>query len=99
ADGDTQVYIGSADLMHRNLDRRVEALVRLTDPAHLEEIDAIFDLSMSDDIASWALGNDGEWTRSCRKDDGSLRQDLQNVMMQRISERPVLTRARVAARR
>ena len=37
-DGDPQVYIGSADMMHRNLDRRVEALVRVVAPAHLEEL-------------------------------------------------------------
>ncbi|HEU4807687.1 MAG TPA: RNA degradosome polyphosphate kinase, partial [Homoserinimonas sp.] len=66
ADGDTQVYIGSADLMHRNLDRRVEALVRLTDPRHLEQIENIFDLSMSDATSSWSLGPDGEWTRHYR---------------------------------
>ena len=57
-DGDPQVYIGSADMMHRNLDRRVEALVRLTDPDHLAEIDALFDMAMDERTSSWWL--DGE---------------------------------------
>ena len=47
-DGDPQVYIGSADMMHRNLDRRVEALVRVVAPAHLKELSDLFDLAMSD---------------------------------------------------
>jgi polyphosphate kinase len=97
--GEPQVFIGSADLMHRNLDRRVEALVRLVEPAHLEQVTDIFDLSMSPEIASWSLESSGDWTRNYRNDDGSLRLDLQNVIMQRISERPVTIRAHVGVRR
>lgn len=85
--GDTQVYIGSADLMHRNLDRRVEVLVRLIDPDHLREIDELFTLSMSDDTASWSLQADGTWTRHHTSEDGTALQDLQNVVMRQISQR------------
>ncbi len=85
--GDTQVYIGSADMMHRNLDRRVEALVRITDPAHLKELADIFDLAMSDETSSWWLEPDGQWTRHSRAADGALLQDMQNVLMTRIASR------------
>ena len=85
--GDPQVYIGSADLMHRNLDRRVEALVRLTNPQHLREIEDLFDLAMSDDTAHWKLAADGSWTRHYRADDGSLLEDMQNVLMRQVSQR------------
>jgi polyphosphate kinase len=85
--GDPQVYIGSADLMHRNLDRRVEALVRLTSADHLREIEDLFDLAMSDDTAHWKLGPDGNWTRHHRAEDGSLLADMQNVRMRQISQR------------
>jgi polyphosphate kinase len=85
--GDPQVYIGSADMMHRNLDRRVEALVRLTDADHLREIDELFDLAMSDATPSWSLGPDGDWTRRSRAEDGSPLHDMQNVLMRQISTR------------
>jgi polyphosphate kinase len=85
--GDPQVYIGSADMMHRNLDRRVEALVRLTDAAHLREIDELFELALSDSTSSWALDSNGEWTRHSRAEDGSPLQDMQNVLMRQISAR------------
>jgi polyphosphate kinase len=60
--GNPVVYIGSADMMHRNLDRRVEALVRLRDPAHITEIDELMTLSMDPGTSSWHLGPDGQWT-------------------------------------
>ena len=85
--GDPQVFIGSADMMHRNLDRRVEALVRLTSPDHLAELDDLFELAMSDDTASWHLDADGSWTRHNRAENGAPLQDMQNVLMKQISQR------------
>jgi polyphosphate kinase len=85
--GDPQVYIGSADMMHRNLDRRVEALVRLTSPEHLRQIDALFDLAMSEETPSWKLDGDGNWTRHHLADDGAPLEDMQNVLMRQISQR------------
>jgi polyphosphate kinase len=85
--GDPQVYIGSADMMHRNLDRRIEALVRLTSPDHLKEIDEMLDLAMSEDTPSWSLADDGHWTRHATSADGSPLQDEQNVLMRQISHR------------
>ncbi|CAN5147299.1 RNA degradosome polyphosphate kinase [soil metagenome] len=86
-DGDPQVFIGSSDMMHRNLDRRVEALVRLTDPSHLRELDELFDLAMSPETSSWHLGPDGTWTRHSRGADDAPLEDLQNVLMRQISQR------------
>ena len=85
--GDPQYFIGSADMMHRNLDRRVEALVRLVVPAHLKEIDDIFELAMAETTTSWALDENGGWTRSSRNADGALLDDLQTVLMKRITSR------------
>jgi polyphosphate kinase len=85
--GDPQVYIGSADMMHRNLDRRVEALVRLTNPAHLREIDELFELSLADTTSSWWLDSDGTWTRHYQDESGDSLEDMQNVLMKQISLR------------
>ncbi len=85
--GDRQVFIGSADLMHRNLDRRIEALVRLTSADHIRQVESIFDLAMSDDTAAWRLASDGSWTRHFLAIDGTPLRDMQNVMMRRISQR------------
>ncbi|WP_344067420.1 RNA degradosome polyphosphate kinase [Nostocoides vanveenii] len=81
AGGNPVVYIGSADLMHRNLDRRVEALVELS-PAHTQEVRALFERGMSDTIAHWALGPDGRWVRRHRKPDGTPADDLQAYLIE-----------------
>ncbi|ROQ37521.1 polyphosphate kinase [Frondihabitans sp. PhB188] len=86
-EGDPQVYIGSADMMHRNLDRRVEVLVRLVQDDHLAEISALFDLAMSPETTSWHLTPDGEWTRHARGDDGQILSDMQDGLMRQISKR------------
>ena len=86
-DGDPQVYIGSADMMHRNLDRRVETLVRLVDPAHIAELDELFDRAMDDRTSSWWLTSDGSWARHSLDANGQPLDDLQNRLMQVISHR------------
>ncbi|TQJ31410.1 RNA degradosome polyphosphate kinase [Microbacterium sp. SLBN-146] len=91
--GDPQVYIGSADMMHRNLDRRVEALVRVVAPNHVKELTSLFDLAMSDSTSSWHLGADGLWTRHSTRDDGAPLVDLQERTMSSVQRR---RRARVA---
>ena len=79
--GDPAVFIGSADMMHRNLDRRVEALVRLSQPDHIREMNAMFDLTMDDGSASWHLGADGKWTRYKYDRDGANLVDVQDKIM------------------
>jgi polyphosphate kinase len=79
--GDPAVFIGSADMMHRNLDRRVEALVRLSQPDHIREMTALFELSMSDEAATWHLGSDGTWLRHQYGADGKPLVDIQDKTM------------------
>ncbi|WP_372968499.1 RNA degradosome polyphosphate kinase [Microbacterium sp.] len=86
-DGDPQVYIGSADMMHRNLDRRVEALVRVTDPVHLKDLLDFFDLAMDPGTTSWHLGAEGVWTRHAEDADGKPLIDLQDKTMGLIQRR------------
>lgn len=60
---DRSYYIGSADLMPRNLDRRVEALVPIEDPALQFRIDEMFEVLRADDVLAWELFGDGTWQR------------------------------------
>jgi polyphosphate kinase len=63
AGDDAEYWIGSADLMHRNLDRRVEALVRVTLPSAQEDLRNVLELSMRDETEGWDLAGDGSWHR------------------------------------
>ncbi|HVA59562.1 MAG TPA: RNA degradosome polyphosphate kinase [Mycobacteriales bacterium] len=65
AGGKDLYYIGSADMMHRNLDRRVEALVSVRDRAARRMLANLLDLALTEDVAAWALGPDGRWVRHC----------------------------------
>lgn len=86
-DGDPYVYIGSADMMHRNLDRRVEALVRLVEPAHLVEVEGLFARALDERTASWWLESDGTWVRHHLDENGAPLADLQNRLMHHITQR------------
>ena len=61
--GEPATYIGSADLMSRNLNRRVEALVRLDDPRTQQRVREILAVVLNDDRLAWTLASDGVWTK------------------------------------
>ncbi|MFF9310521.1 RNA degradosome polyphosphate kinase [Streptomyces sp. NPDC014748] len=81
AGGEPEVWIGSADMMHRNLDRRIEALVRVTDPGHRATLNRLLETGMSDTTASWHLGPDGEWTRHATDPDGQPLRNIQEMLI------------------
>ena len=70
-DGESEYWIGSADLMHRNLDRRVECLVRIYHQPHIAQLKEILDIGLSDNTQSWHL-NGQAWNRRSVSDTGAL---------------------------
>ncbi len=70
-------FIGSADLMTRNLSQRVEALVPITAPAHQARLEALIDAARRDDDHAWELDQDGVWSRVPRRTGTSLQRTLQ----------------------
>ncbi|WP_375425884.1 RNA degradosome polyphosphate kinase [uncultured Friedmanniella sp.] len=79
--GNPSVGIGSADLMHRNLDRRVEVLASITNPAHVAEIGELFDFAFRKDTASWKLQPDGSWTQFTEGQDHQPLVDMQEHLI------------------
>jgi polyphosphate kinase len=78
-DGETKIYIGSADLMPRNLDTRVELLTPVVDEVLRADLEDTLDRCFADDINSWELGEDGGWTR--RSAAGEPRSAQQELMV------------------
>jgi polyphosphate kinase len=91
--GEPSAWIGSADLMHRNLDRRVECLVELPGREQVEEVGRLLDMAFDDRTSSWWLTASGEWERHHLDDGGSPLRDLQETLIalkrRRRSVRPV----------
>jgi polyphosphate kinase len=63
SDDSRHILIGSSDLMPRNLDRRVEAVVPVQDPALKKEVEQFLELELSDDALAWTLAGDGTWSK------------------------------------
>jgi polyphosphate kinase len=80
-------YIGSADVMDRNLDRRVEALVPVIDPALQARLAEILDTELADEHIAWRLGADGTWTRVRPSDSAEPGLDAQERFMTLARER------------
>jgi polyphosphate kinase len=85
--GSPIVGIGSADLMHRNLDRRVEVLASITNPAHVAEISNLFDIAFDKGTASWKLQPDGTWIAFTADSEGKPLLDMQDYLINATSRR------------
>ena len=80
--GDSEYWIGSADLMGRNLNRRVESLVRIDKKAHKEYLQEILDQGLSDDVSSWHM-HDDKWTRVTQNQEGKKLKDMHALFAKR----------------
>ncbi|CAB4840112.1 unannotated protein [freshwater metagenome] len=78
--GESEYWIGSADLMGRNLDRRVESLIRVDRKEHHQRLQAILDLGLSDKVSSWTLTGT-EWVRKSINEQGKPLNDLHATMI------------------
>ncbi|MBA2559144.1 MAG: RNA degradosome polyphosphate kinase, partial [Propionibacteriales bacterium] len=79
--GEPQAWIGSADLMHRNLDRRVEVLVQVPSARHVRDLGELLDRGFDDSTASWHLQSDGSWERRHLGPDGTPLVDMQAALI------------------
>ncbi len=86
-DGDPVVYIGSADMMHRNLDRRVEALVPIKNEEDKRGLIELMDRYLSDETSSWHQEQDGTWTRVHKDAEGNRLMDIQEYLLKTRSRR------------
>jgi polyphosphate kinase len=93
-EGETKVYMGSADLMPRNLDHRVELVTPVEDPALRGELTDVLRRSLADNSHAWELDEAGGWTRR-RAQDGEAR-DVQAELRELHARRAAEHRAAVA---
>ncbi len=84
--GETRVLMGSADMMPRNLDNRVELVAPVEDALLREEMMEVLERCFADNSNSWELGPDGEWTRIVRAE-GEPRRDVQLELRERAATR------------
>src|SRR3954470_13854369 len=81
--GEDDVWMGSADIMHRNLDRRVEALVALRDVEARRQVQSVLELAIDPRIAAWDLQSDGSWRRRNTDQHGKALLDYQDQLVRR----------------
>ena len=79
--GDDEIFIGSADLMDRNLNRRVESLVRIVVPEHKDVLLKLLDEYLSDEIANWQMMPTGKWQNISKYADGKSTASVQQLLI------------------
>lgn len=82
-DGDFSIYMGSADLMERNLDRRVEVMVPIENPHLQDELLDDFEITWRDDLYTWVLGTDRRWRRLQPVSDFSAQEEFRRRALSR----------------
>ena len=78
--GDPEIYIGSADMMPRNLDARVEALATVKSPDLRKQLKLVLDLALSDNTSAWPLDRHGRWSKVSPAE-GETRLNFQEQLM------------------
>jgi polyphosphate kinase len=81
--GNPEFFIGSADIMERNLDRRVEALIRIDQEEHKAELRTILDLSASPRFRMWEMTEDDSWHYIKNGPEGKSLEDFQEYFIER----------------
>jgi polyphosphate kinase len=81
--GDDEIYIGSADLMDRNLSRRVESLVRIAETEHKASLIELLDEYLSDEIANWQMLPTGKWQNIAKLSDGSAIENVHQLLIKK----------------
>ena len=81
-----RTFIGSADLMERNLDRRIEAMTPIKDPGAQARIREILSVMRRDDRRAWVLGDDAQWRRVQASVDGQPQVDSFEELMKAATE-------------
>jgi polyphosphate kinase len=81
--GDDEIYIGSADLMDRNLNRRVESLVKIINSEHKVQLLGLLDEYLSDEIANWQMQENGKWQSISKYNDGLPIESVQNLLIEK----------------
>ncbi|MGH9044453.1 MAG: polyphosphate kinase 1 [Acidimicrobiales bacterium] len=82
-----RIYIGSSDLMRRNLDRRIEVLVPVSDERLVARLLEVLELALHDDTNSWTLEADGKWARVPTVASSSLQAELKELALGRVRRR------------
>ena len=79
--GQDEYWIGSADLMHRNLDRRIETLVNIQTQSHKEQINQLLSLYLSREVKRWQMDSEGLWKRVLLSEANEALMDIQEQLI------------------